>query len=56
MPIYEYRCSACGHHLEEIQKMADAPLRKCPECGNSTLIRKDGCDYCTACGFVGVCG
>ncbi|HUQ73099.1 MAG TPA: adenosylcobalamin-dependent ribonucleoside-diphosphate reductase [Burkholderiales bacterium] len=33
--------------------MAGAP---CPECGNSTLIRKDGCDYCTACGFVGVCG
>src|SRR5688572_25984147 len=29
---------------------------KCPECGNTTLIRKDGCDYCTACGFVGVCG
>ena len=29
---------------------------KCPECGNQTLIRKDGCDYCTACGFVGVCG
>ena len=28
----------------------------CPECGNSTLIRKDGCDYCTACGYVGVCG
>jgi ribonucleoside-diphosphate reductase alpha chain len=33
--------------------MAGAP---CPECGNSTLIRKDGCDYCTACGYVGVCG
>jgi ribonucleoside-diphosphate reductase alpha chain len=29
---------------------------KCPECGNTTLIRKDGCDYCTACGYVGVCG
>ena len=28
----------------------------CPECGNPTLIRKDGCDYCTACGYVGVCG
>ena len=28
----------------------------CPECGNHTLIRKDGCDYCTACGYVGVCG
>ena len=33
--------------------MAGAP---CPECGNSTLIRKDGCDYCTACGYVGICG
>jgi ribonucleoside-diphosphate reductase alpha chain len=29
---------------------------KCPECANSTLIRKDGCDYCTACGYVGICG
>jgi ribonucleoside-diphosphate reductase alpha chain len=29
---------------------------KCPECANPTLIRKDGCDYCTACGYVGVCG
>jgi ribonucleoside-diphosphate reductase alpha chain len=29
---------------------------KCPECANATLIRKDGCDYCTACGYVGVCG
>jgi len=29
---------------------------KCPECGNPALIRKDGCDYCTACGYVGVCG
>jgi ribonucleoside-diphosphate reductase alpha chain len=32
------------------------PGAPCPECGNSTLIRKDGCDYCTACGYVGVCG
>ena len=29
---------------------------RCPECGNNTMIRKDGCDYCTACGYVGVCG
>jgi len=29
---------------------------QCPECGNNTMIRKDGCDYCTACGYVGVCG
>jgi ribonucleoside-diphosphate reductase alpha chain len=29
---------------------------RCPECGNATLIRKDGCDYCTACGYTGTCG
>jgi putative FmdB family regulatory protein len=39
MPIYEYRCSACGHDVEALQKMADAPLRKCPECGKSQLKR-----------------
>jgi len=38
---------------EAIVPMAGAP---CPECGNSTLIHKDGCDFCTACGYVGVCG
>lgn len=37
MPIYEYACSACGHQLEVLQKVSDAPLRKCPECGKSTL-------------------
>ena len=39
MPIYEYRCGACGHHLDALQKMADAPLRKCPACGKSQLKR-----------------
>jgi ribonucleoside-diphosphate reductase alpha chain len=35
-----------------------APLagRPCPECGNPTVIKKDGCDFCTACGYVGQCG
>ena len=28
----------------------------CGECGNYTMIRKDGCDFCTACGAVGTCG
>jgi ribonucleoside-diphosphate reductase alpha chain len=28
----------------------------CSECGNYTVIRKDGCDFCTACGAVGTCG
>ena len=30
--------------------------RPCPECGNHTMIHKDGCDFCTACGYVGQCG
>ncbi len=29
---------------------------RCGECGNFTVIRKDGCDFCSACGWVGVCG
>jgi putative FmdB family regulatory protein len=39
MPIYEYRCAACGHHMDALQKMSEAPLRKCPECGKSQLRR-----------------
>ena len=39
MPIYEYRCAACGHYMDALQKMSDAPLRKCPECGKSRLQR-----------------
>ena len=30
--------------------------KKCPECGNRSLIRKDGCDFCTDCGHTGACG
>lgn len=40
MPIYEYACTACGHTLEKIQKMSDAPLTDCPECGKSTLQKQ----------------
>jgi ribonucleoside-diphosphate reductase alpha chain len=32
------------------------PGRHCPECGAHAMIRKDGCDYCTACGHIGSCG
>lgn len=39
MPIYEYRCEKCGHQLEIIQKMSDAPLADCPECGKAALIK-----------------
>jgi ribonucleoside-diphosphate reductase alpha chain len=30
--------------------------RRCDECGNLSVIRKDGCDFCTSCGAVGSCG
>ncbi len=39
MPIYEYRCSDCGHKLESLQKLADAPLVTCPACGRDTLTK-----------------
>jgi putative FmdB family regulatory protein len=39
MPIYEYQCQKCGHHLEALQKISDKPLRECPECGRHTLKR-----------------
>lgn len=32
------------------------PGQRCPECGNATLIHKDGCQFCTACGHIGACG
>jgi len=37
MPIYEYQCTNCGHQLEKLQKISDAPLTDCPECQQSTL-------------------
>jgi ribonucleoside-diphosphate reductase alpha chain len=37
----------------QAQLLAGKP---CPECGNPTVIHKDGCDFCTACGYVGQCG
>ena len=39
MPIYEYQCQKCHHHLEALQKFSDKPLRECPECGKHTLLR-----------------
>lgn len=37
MPIYEYECTECGHQLEKIQKMSDAPLVDCPNCEKPAL-------------------
>jgi len=39
MPFYEYQCKRCGHGLEAMQRVHDAPLKKCPACGRSALER-----------------
>ncbi len=39
MPFYEYQCRNCQHYLEVMQKITDAPLRKCPSCGRMTLVK-----------------
>lgn len=33
MPLYEYRCQACGKQIERIQKFSDEPLTTCEDCG-----------------------
>ena len=40
MPIYEYRCDNCGHELEVLQKVNEAPLVTCPECAAEALKKK----------------
>ncbi len=40
MPIYEYQCQGCGHHLEALQKMSDESLKDCPECSEPKLSKQ----------------
>ncbi|EOH6292449.1 FmdB family zinc ribbon protein [Burkholderia cenocepacia] len=46
MPIYAYRCEACGFAKDVLQKMSDAPLTQCPECGKDAFRKQ-----VTAAGF-----
>ena len=46
MPIYAYKCSACGHEKDVLQKISDAPLSVCPSCGAQTFAKQ-----LTAAGF-----
>ena len=40
MPIYEYRCEACGHKEEHLQKVSEPPLSVCPACGKPTYRKQ----------------
>lgn len=46
MPIYAYRCEACGFAKDVLQKMSDAPLSECPSCGKAAFKKQ-----VTAAGF-----
>ncbi|MDM0031724.1 zinc ribbon domain-containing protein [Variovorax sp. J22P271] len=46
MPIYAYKCGACGFAKDVLQKMSDAPLSDCPACGASAFSKQ-----LTAAGF-----
>ncbi|KTT21427.1 FmdB family zinc ribbon protein [Pseudacidovorax intermedius] len=46
MPIYAYKCSACGFAKDVLQKMSDAPLTVCPSCGAASFSKQ-----LTAAGF-----
>ena len=46
MPIYEYRCSACGREHEVLQKVTEPPLTECPSCGKPGMQK-----LLTAAGF-----
>ncbi|RZJ06227.1 MAG: zinc ribbon domain-containing protein [Haliea sp.] len=46
MPIYAYKCESCGYAKDVLQKMSDAPLTACPQCGAGSFRKQ-----VTAAGF-----
>ena len=46
MPIYAYRCAACGHAKDVLQKISDPLLTVCPVCGAESFQKQ-----VTAAGF-----
>jgi putative FmdB family regulatory protein len=41
MPLFEYRCSTCGHLEEVLQKHGEPPPDPCPACGKSATMAKE---------------
>jgi len=39
MPIYEYRCGACGFEKEYLQKLSDPAITDCPSCGKAEMAK-----------------
>ena len=40
MPIYAFRCAACGHDFDRLQKLSDPDPAACPECGEPQVQRR----------------
>jgi ribonucleoside-diphosphate reductase alpha chain len=55
-PVNEMGVLEIPEAVREREELRVLPGRRCKECGNTAVIRKDGCEFCTACGAIGACG
>jgi ribonucleoside-diphosphate reductase alpha chain len=55
-PVNEMGVLEIPEAAREREELRMLPGRRCKECGNTAVIRKDGCEFCTACGAIGACG
>ncbi|HKQ25210.1 MAG TPA: adenosylcobalamin-dependent ribonucleoside-diphosphate reductase [Burkholderiales bacterium] len=55
-PVNEMGVLEIPEAAREREELRVLPGRRCMECGNTAVIRKDGCEFCTACGAIGACG
>ena len=47
MPTYAYRCEACGHDFDRVQRITEDPIRECPQCHEQKLPHR----VCRSCGY-----
>ncbi|HWH49071.1 MAG TPA: adenosylcobalamin-dependent ribonucleoside-diphosphate reductase [Burkholderiales bacterium] len=55
-PVNEMGVLEIPEAAREPEELRVLPGRRCKECGNTAVVRKDGCEFCTACGAIGACG
>jgi ribonucleoside-diphosphate reductase alpha chain len=55
-PVDEMGVLEIPEATREREELRMLPGKRCKECGNTAVIRKDGCEFCTACGAIGACG
>ncbi|MFN0037923.1 MAG: adenosylcobalamin-dependent ribonucleoside-diphosphate reductase [Burkholderiales bacterium] len=55
-PVDEMGVLEIPEAAREREALSILPGKRCADCGNSAVIRKDGCEFCTACGAIGACG